>query len=73
MSGTVGTALTELEGGGGGEVELDSQNGKEILSFKQIFILNNSLSCHDLDKETPRQSHIELNGKEILSFEHIFF
>jgi hypothetical protein len=36
MSGTVGTALTELEGGGGGEVELDSQNGKEILSFKQI-------------------------------------
>ena len=40
MSGTVGTALTELEGGGGGEVELDSQNGKEILSFKHFSIIS---------------------------------
>ena len=39
MSGTVGTALTELEGGGGGEVELDSQNGKEILFIFCLFLI----------------------------------
>ena len=36
VSGGADTAMREPEGGGGGEVELDSQNGKEILSFEQI-------------------------------------
>jgi hypothetical protein len=36
MSGTVGTALTELEDGSGNDIHLNSQNGKEILSFEQI-------------------------------------
>ena len=36
VSGGADTAMREPEGDGGGEVELDFQNGKEILSFKQI-------------------------------------
>ena len=36
VSGSADTAMRELEDGSGNDIHLNSQNGKEILSFEQI-------------------------------------